>query len=91
MLIAYHKRVVLDDLDIAHGGISIFVKKTNKCHRAFCKKIVLNVTLRSTITYCNIYIPTSTTAPHPLDLEHISAPLPKLFVIVRDCNSHDYL
>ena len=53
--------------------------------------IVLKVTLRYTITYCNIYIPTSTTAPHLHDIEHIGGHLHEPFVIVGDCNSHNYI
>ena len=52
--------------------------------------IVVKVTLHTTITFCNLYIPPST-ALHLRDLANIEDQLPKPFVIIGDYNSHNYL
>ena len=52
--------------------------------------IVVKVTLHTTITFCNLYIPPST-ALHLRDLTHLESQLPKPFMIVGDFNSHNYL
>ena len=52
--------------------------------------IVVKMTLHTTITFCNTYIPPST-ALHLCDLAHKETQLPKPFVIVGDFNSHNYL
>ena len=50
--------------------------------------IVVKVTLHTTITFCNLYIPPST-ALHLRDLTHLGSQLPKPFMIVGDFNSHN--
>ena len=52
--------------------------------------IVVKVTLHTTITFCNLYIPPCT-ALHLRDLANIEDQLSKPFVIVGDFNSHNYL
>ena len=52
--------------------------------------IDVKVTLHTTITFCNFYIP-PTTALHLCGLANIEDQLPKPFVIVGDFNSHNYL
>ena len=81
-------------MDRAHGGLSIFVKNNlPQSHvdvNSPLQTIVVQMTLHTTITFCNTYIPPST-ALHLRDLAHKETQLPKPFVIVGDFNSHNYL
>ena len=81
-------------MDRAHGGVSIFVKSNLPQSlvdvNSPLQTIVVKVTLHTTITFCNLYIPPSTIL-HLHDLAHIETQLPKPFVIVGDFNSHNYL
>ena len=81
-------------MDRAHGGVSMFIK--SNLPQSFVdvtsplEAIVVKVTVHSTITFCNLYIPPST-ALHLSDLANIEDQLPGPFVIVGDFNSHNYL
>ena len=92
--VAHHKSGRIDDMDRAHGGVSIFIKsnlpQSVVVVTSPLQAIVVKVTLHTTITFCNLYIPPST-ALHLRDLAHIETQLPKPFVIVGDFNSHNYL
>ena len=92
--VAYHKAGTKDDMDKAHGGVSTFVKSNLPQSlvdvNSPMQTIVVKVTLHSTITFCILYIPPSTTL-HLRDLAHIETLLPKPFVIVGDFNSNTYL
>ena len=77
--VAYHKAGKIDDMDRVHGGVSIFVK--NNLPQSLVdmnsplQTIVVMVTLHTSITFCNLYIPPST-APHLRILAHIETQLP---------------
>ena len=92
--VAYHKSGTIDDMDRAHGGVSIFI--ISNLPQSFVdvtsplQVIVVKVTLHTTITFCNVYIPPSS-ALHLPDLANIEDQLPKPFVIVGDFISHNYL
>ena len=81
-------------MDRAHGGVSMFIK--SNLPQSFVdvtsplEAIVVNVTVHTTITFCNLYIPPST-ALHLSDLANIEDQLPGPFVIVGDFNYHNYL
>ena len=85
--VAYHKSGTIDDMDRAHGGVSIFVKSNLPQSlvdvTSPLQTIVVKVTLHTTITLCNLYIPPST-ALHLLALTHLENKLPKPVVIVGD-------
>ena len=72
--VAYHKSGTIDDMDRAHGGVSIFIK--SNLPQSFVdvtsplEAIVVKVTLHTTITFCNLYIPPSITL-HLRDLANI--------------------
>ena len=72
--VAYHKVGTIDDMDRAHGGVSLFVKshlpQSLVDVNSPLQTIVVKVTLHTTITFCNLYIPPSTTL-HLHDLAHI--------------------
>ena len=61
-------------MDRAHGGVSIFDKSNLPQSRVDVNSplqtIVVKVTLHTTITHCNLYIPPCT-ALHLPDLAHI--------------------
>ena len=88
--VAYHKSGTIDDMDRAHGGVSIFVKSNLPQSlvdvNSPLQTIVVKVTIHTTFTFCNLYIPPSTALLR--DLAHIETQLPKPFVIVGDFNSH---
>ena len=85
--VAYHKVGTIDDIDRAHGGVSIFVKN-NLPHSL----VDVNSPLQTGVVKVTLhtYIPPST-APHLRDLAHIETQLSKPFVIAGDFNSHNYL
>ena len=72
--VAYHESGKIDDMDRAHGGVSIFVKKNLPQSlvdlNSPSQTIVVKVTFHTTITFCNLYIPPST-ALHLRDIAHI--------------------
>ena len=76
--VAYHKAGTIDDMDRAHGGVSLFIKSNLPQSpvdvTSPLQTIVVNVTLHTTITLCNIYIPPST-ALHFRDLTHLEKPI----------------
>ena len=92
--VAYHKSGRIDDMDRAHGGVSIFIKSNLPQSvvdvTSPLQVIVVKVTLHTTITFCNLYIPLST-ALHLRNLANIVDQLPKPFMSVGDFNSHNYL
>ena len=92
--IAYHKTGTINDMDKAHGGVSIFIKDNLPQSRVDVSSplqtIVVKVTLYSTVTLRYMYIPPSTALRHN-DLTHISDQLPNPFVIFGDFNAHNYL
>ena len=92
--VAHHKSGRIDDMNRAHGGVSIFIKSNLPQSvvdvTSPLQAIVVKVTLHTTITFCNLYIPPST-ALHLRDLTHLESQLPKPFMIVGDFNSHNYL
>ena len=59
--VAYHKSGTIYDMDRAHGGVSLFVKSNLPQSLADVNSplqtIVVKVTLHTTITFCNLYIP----------------------------------
>ena len=74
--VAYHKAGTIDDMDRAHGGVLLFIK-SNLPQRPVdvtspLQTIVVKVTLHTTITFCNLYIPPST-ALHLRDLTHLES------------------
>ena len=82
-------------MDRAHvRGVSKFVKSNLPQSlvdvNSPLQTIVVKVTLHTTITFCNLYIPPSTVL-HLRVLAHIETQLPKPFLIVGDFNSHNYL
>ena len=92
--VAYHKSGTIDDMDRAHGGVSIFVQsnlpQSLVVVNSPLQTMVGKVTLHTTITFCNLYIPPSTVL-HLRDLAHIETQLPKAFLIVGNFKSHNYL
>ena len=79
--VAYHKSGTIDDMDRAHGGVSLFVKSN-------IPQSLVDV--NSPLQTIAVNIPPSTTL-HLRDLAHIETELLKPFVIVGDFNSHNYL
>ena len=78
--VAYHKAGTIDAMDRAHCGVSLFIKSNLPqspvdVTSTPLQKIVVKVTLHTTITFCHLYIPPST-ALHLRDLTHLESQLP---------------
>lgn len=90
--VAYHLKASTDVLGRPHGGVSIFIKTSVPQNtitlQTPLKAVAARITLKKTITLCNIYISPSDHFTY-YDLENLIHQLPVPYIIFGDFNAHN--